>query len=366
MRIPVLADQHFGGRGDSEILYKIQQAFYEDIFWPSIDREGNVTEILCLGDVTDRRKYISYTTLQFAKNMFFEPAHRRGIAVHWLLGNHDLPWKHSLDLSSALAFREYPNVQVYKRATEVSFSGVNTLLVPWLCEQNMDESLQMIQHFQGSVIAGHFEFNGFDVHRGMPQLGGLDASPFASFPLVMTGHYHHKSSKGGIHYLGAPYEMIWTDVNDPRGFHWWTPETHQLDFVENPHKLFYKFYYDDLDAPDNYVESFVAKLTAANLADKIVKIVVKRKTNPLWYEALVDAVTHMGIYSITVVDDATINPVTGIAEDTEPSTLDTLTMIRGYVNGQPWSNTAFQQDVLSLMTDVYHEAAEHARLLARS
>lgn len=363
-RVPIITDTHFGSRGDSQVLYQNQEEFYTKVFWPAIDAEGDVTELVHLGDVTDRRRYINYQTLSFAKHMFFEPARARGITVHWALGNHDLPYKHSLQLSSHEAFREYANVRVYRDATPINIEGVSTLLVPWLCDENMKSSTQAIADFPGAVIMGHFEFIDFEMFRGVTNTHGTSFEQFKHFALVLSGHYHHKSSQGNIHYLGAPYEMIWSDANDPRGFHWWTPQTHVLEFVQNPHRLFYTFVYDDAGKPGTYVQDLLQEMQQLNVVQKIIKVIVKHKTQPMWYDAFVDAALKLGAHDIAFVDDTA-----WVGEDFDAvdhdHALDTHSLIVRYIESLPWANTDMQQDVSRLMTELYAEAAEQAKTVAR-
>ena len=321
--------------------------------------------ILCLGDVTDRRKFLNYQTLSFAKHMFFEPARERGITIHWTLGNHDLPFKHSLQLSSHEAFREYTNVKVYQSAAVVSFRDTPVLLVPWLCDENVTTDMNLIRSFEGAVVMGHFEFGGFEMYRGVPNAHGMSIDDFKHFKLVLSGHYHHRSSHGNIHYLGAPYEMVWSDCDDDRGFHWWTPETHDLEFVRNPYHLFYKFTYDDANQPSPYVKSLLDRMTAANLTQKIVKILVKQKTQPIWFDTFSDAVLKLGAHDIQFVDDTawSLEDFNGVEHN---DALDTLTLIHNYVNGLPWANSEVQRDVTSLLSELYQEAADHAKTVARN
>ena len=364
-KVPVITDLHFGSRGDSQVIYQNQEDFYMKEFWPAIDAYGQVEDILCLGDVTDRRKFINFQTLSFAKHMLFDPAKERNIRVHWVLGNHDLPFKQSLQLSSFEAFREYENLTVYQTATPVTFDGVSILLMPWLCDENREASMQALAEFDGAVVGGHFEFGGFEMFRGVVNQHGSAIDAYRHFKLVMSGHYHHKSSSQNIHYLGAPYEMIWSDYGDPHGFHWWTPQTHHLEFVENPHHLFYKFYYNDAGQPGSYVKTLLDSMHRANLTQKIVKVLVKTKTQPVWYDTFVDAAVKLGAHDIQFIDDVAMTADDMQAEEHDAS-LDTLTLIHKYVDSLPWANAELQHDVTTLLTNLYQEAAEHAKTLART
>ena len=47
---------------------------------------------------------------------------------------------------------------------------------------------------------------------------GLDRIHFDHYDMVITGHYHHRSSDGHVFYTGNPYEITWSDAGDSRGF----------------------------------------------------------------------------------------------------------------------------------------------------
>lgn len=365
-RTPVITDTHYGVRSDHAILYEIQEQFYTDVFWPAIDAEGDVTEILHLGDVTDRRKQINFQTLSFAKRVFFDEAEKRNIQIHWVLGNHDLPFKHSLKLSSHEAFKEYDNIRSYTKATVVPFNGVETLLVPWLCDENVNQFIQAVTEFTGSVVAGHFEFNGFELYRGFMNNHGMETGLFKGFPLVMSGHYHMRSSRDNIFYLGAPYEMVWSDHGNEHGFHWWTPETHALEFVNNPHHLFFTFIYDDSHGSPSYVTELLNEMKTAGVERRIVKVVVRKKTQPLWYESFVDAAMALGAHEMHFVDDTAWGVVDSSEEFDSLAVHDTMTLIQQYVQGLPWSNTYIQNSVSSMLTELYQEASDQSKTLVRS
>ena len=87
---------------------------------------------------------------------------------------------------------------------------------------------------------GHLELQGFYVNKHLVMDDhGMDSNIFSKFEKVFSGHYHTRSDNGKIFYLGNPYEMYWTDVNDIRGFHIFDTETLIHTPVNNPYKLFY-------------------------------------------------------------------------------------------------------------------------------
>lgn len=357
MRYPVVTDTHFGVRNDTPVFYKHQAKFWNDIFWPEIDRATEpVTRLFHLGDLTDRRKYINFITLEFAKQMFFIPARERGIKVEWLLGNHDLPFKNSLRLSSSESFREFENVTVHQWPTEVDVDGRTVLLLPWLCEENIERTLELLKGSPATTCFGHLELAGFDMYRGLTQTHGFDPAYLSGFQLVCTGHYHHKSSKGPIYYLGSPYEMIWSDYGDPRGFHWWDSATNELEFVENPHTVFSRYVYNDSHGDYARVRGLITQMQGDQLQDRFVKLVVKHKANPVWFDMVVDCVNRLGAHDVQFVDETQQDP-SQIVVDTEESQ-DTLSFIHKYVGALPWPDEKVQTDVQGLMSSLYQDATQ--------
>src|SRR5580704_5434111 len=74
---------------------------------------------------------------------------------------------------------------------------------------------------------------------------GMSPALFDKFDVVASGHFHHKSTKGNINYLGSHGEFTWSDYNDERGFHIFDTETRELEFIPNPYRMFEKVHYSD-------------------------------------------------------------------------------------------------------------------------
>ena len=71
MKVAIITDTHFGARSDSIPFDNFFESFYNDSFFPEIEKQG-VKTIIHLGDIFDRRKYINFNTLASCKKYFFD------------------------------------------------------------------------------------------------------------------------------------------------------------------------------------------------------------------------------------------------------------------------------------------------------
>ena len=237
-KLAFLADPHFGARADSPIFHHYFMKFYDDIFFPFIIKE-NIKTLVMAGDFTERRKFINFVTLNKVRNYFIRRIKEIGITMICTVGNHDCYYKNTNEVNSLQElFSDIPNVVIFNETEEIMIDDTKVLLVPWINDENREASLKIINETDAKYCFGHLELNGFLMNRGQKSEVGFDVEPFKKFEMVATGHYHHKSDKENIHYLGSPYEMTFADINDPRGFHIWNTNTKELDFHKNPYKLF--------------------------------------------------------------------------------------------------------------------------------
>jgi len=151
------------------------------------------------------------------------------------------------------------------------------------------------------VILGHLEITGFEMDQGNVCLSGMNKSTFDRFDLVFSGHFHHKSSDGVIHYLGNQYQITWSDYNDPRGFHILDTETRELTFILNPYRLFHKITYDD--STQNF--AYWKQQDFSPYANAYVKVVVTHKQNPYLFDTVMDMLYKMKPIDVTIVEDYT-------------------------------------------------------------
>jgi hypothetical protein len=243
-----------------------------------------------------------------------------------------------------LLLREYDNVTVYSEPTEVMLGQLPTLFIPWINQENEANTLKLIEKTTSKCAMGHLELQGFRVNRQIIMEHGLESKLFGKFIRVYSGHYHTRSDNGIIYYLGNPYEMFWTDVGDTRGFHIFDTETLTHEPVNNPYRLFYNIYYDDT----NY-QTFDTR----EYENKIVRIIVRKKTDTKKFEKFIDKLYGSGVAELKIVENFTIQE----SEDFEAfESEDTLSILNRYI--EEAEINLDKSIVQKMIHEIYQEACE--------
>lgn len=294
-QVAIITDQHFGARGDSPIFLDFYEKFYSEIFFPELIA-NNIDTLLILGDTFDRRKFINFYSLDRAKKMFFDKLKLYNITVYMLVGNHDVAHKNNNLLNSPeLLLNDYDNIHVISHPCTKVIKGVPVCFVPWINPENNSECMQELQNSPARICMGHFEIAGFAMYKGAESHGGLDSTIFGNFTNVFSGHYHHRSNNGNIYYLGNPYELTWSDYNDPRGFHFYNLTTLELTFKKNTNSIFTRLEYDD--------KLSIVDLDSIDLSNNYVKLVVINKTNLVMFDNFVKKLSQKNCAEIKILEN---------------------------------------------------------------
>jgi DNA repair exonuclease SbcCD nuclease subunit len=347
MKIAIISDTHYGARKNSKLFHDYFEEFYQNIFFPTLDERG-IQHVIHMGDCFDSRKGIDFSALQWSKRVVFEPLKERGIEMHLIAGNHDAYYKNTNAVNSVeLLLGEYDNVHVYSEAAEATVADLNVLLVPWINSENEASTTKIIEKTSCKCALGHLELNGFRVNRQIVMDHGLESSIFEKFEKVFSGHYHTRSTDGRIFYLGNPYEMYWTDVNDLRGFTIFDTETLEHEYVDNPYKMFYSITYNDTD---------YQLFDASPYVNKIVKVVVKNKSNTLKFEKFIDKLYSVGVADLKIVENFDFSGWYDKETDEVIQSEDTLSILDRYIEE---SETELDKSrIQSLIREIYQEACE--------
>ena len=347
MKIAIITDQHFGARKNSKLFHDYFLKFYDDVFFPTLEKE-KITTVIDMGDTFDSRKGIDFSALTWAKDHYFDRLRDMGIEVHTIVGNHTAYYKNTNDINAIdLLLREYDNVKVYSETTSIEVCGLNVLLVPWINQENKEMTLKMINKSRAPVCMGHLELQGFKVNDYVVMDHGMDMDPFKKFEKVFSGHFHTRSTQDNISYLGNPYEIYWNDCEDTRGFHLFDTKTLETIPVNNTHRLFYKIYYTDND---------YQLFDTSELEDKIVKLVVRKKTDTKKFEKFIDKLYASNVAELKIVENFEFNGWFDKELDGDYESEDTMSILNNYI--QESEITLDKSIIQKMMNEVYQEACE--------
>jgi uncharacterized protein (UPF0335 family) len=298
-----------------------------------------------MGDTFDSRKGVDFSSLAWAKNNYYDRLEKMGCEIHTIVGNHTAYYKNTNDVNAVdLLLREYENVKIYSEATDIKIDNLNILLVPWINSENEKMTLDAIDNSKSRCVMGHLEFKGFRIHRGFVMDQGTDVKLFDKFDRVYSGHYHTRSDDGKVFYLGNPYEMYWNDLSDTRGFHIFDTETLEHTPIDNPYKMFYNIYYEDTNH-----QTFDTR----KYDDKIVKLIVRKKTDQTQFERFVDKLYNSNVFELKIVENFQLID----NEDFEAfESENTLSILNRYVEE---SEIDLEKSrIQTMISDVYQEACE--------
>lgn len=294
-KICLLSDTHWGIRNDSPHFIEYNKKFLDNIFFPYL-KENNIKEVIHLGDLVDRRKYINFVTAKRLREDFLEKIEENSINMNIILGNHDVYYKNTLGVNALYELIEgkYNNIHIIDEPCIGEWFGQNYLLLPWICDENRDETFKLIGETDAQVVFGHLELVGFEMYKGSPASHGQDSSIFDKFDCVFSGHYHHRSTNGHIFYLGSHSEFTWSDYDDPRGFHIFDTETRQIKFIENPYKIFHKIWYNDEKPID---------IDFSQYTGTIIKVIVQNKNDVILFDKFMGDLEKVEPIEVQVVED---------------------------------------------------------------
>ena len=343
MKIAIFTDTHWTARKSSRHLHDYFELFYKNIFFPALEEQG-VEIVVHMGDAFDNRKSIDFWGLDWTRRVVLEPL--RNYEVHMIVGNHDIFLRNSTEINAPeLLLKDYPNIKTYSSPTNTKVGGIDMTFIPWICSENYDETLKVIKKSKAKIAMGHLELQGFRVNKHLVmEEHGLDPNIFTKFQKVFSGHYHTRSDNGRIFYLGNPYEMYWTDVNDTRGFHIFDTETFEHTPINNPYKLFYNIYYED--TPHQMFD-------VTEYANKIVKVIVRKKSKQKEFDKFIDKLYKVGIQDLKIVENFDIQENEDFVIDEEENT---ISILNRYIDE---SECNFDKNVIKgIFQDLYQQSCE--------
>jgi DNA repair exonuclease SbcCD nuclease subunit len=348
MKIAILNDTHAGIRNSSDIFIEYQERFYSEIFFPYLLEHG-IKQIIHLGDYYDHRKYVNFKALNSNRHVFLDKLKEYGITMDIICGNHDVFYKNTNELCSLKELMGYytNNVNIVMQPRVMDYDGLKIALIPWINNENYHDTMRFIQTCSADWVGAHLELNGFELMKGVMNTHGMDVEPFKRFEVVLTGHFHTKSTNDNIHYLGSQMEFTWADSGDPKYFHVVDTKTRAITPVRNPLTIFEKILYDDKKMDYN------SQYDVSNLKNKFVKLVVVNKSDPYLFDKFVDKIQSVETHELKIAETFTEFMGENV-DDENISVEDTSQLLDSYIDA---IDTELDKDRMkAFMREVYVEA----------
>ena len=345
MKIALITDTHLGARNDNPYYADYFYKFFDIIFFPYI-KKHNINTIIHLGDIVDRRKFINFKTLQDFRKKFVDRI--KDMDVHIIVGNHDTYYKNTNEINAPRELINHFNI--YDNPIKINIDGMDMLILPWVNSSNEEQTRMMLEQETADIVLGHLAIRGFEMNNGFMSDTGLEKQLFRRFEKVLTGHFHKKTDDGQIHYLGSPYEFMWSDYNCPKGFHILDTETREVKRIKNPFTIHHKINYnDELNDYSNYDYS--------QCKDKFIKLIVDKKKDYFLFDKFVDDMyKKTNVYDLKIIEDYSDLDASTVADDIAEKSEDTPTLLENYINQ---TETKLDKNRLkTLMKSLYTEAGD--------
>lgn len=207
-KVLFFSDLHLGIHQNSSTWHNICLQLAEWI--RSVMVEHGLDTIFFAGDVFHDRHEIGVNTLYVAKK-FFDIL--KDFNVHLIPGNHDA-FLHSTVEVNSVEILSRPNVFVYSEPTTIGVLDKRVTFCPW---KTSIKNLTKVD-----MLIGHFEIPNFKMNpTKICDKGESKEDMFERADAVVTGHFHYREFRSYdskyVLYLGSPYEMDFSDREQPKG-----------------------------------------------------------------------------------------------------------------------------------------------------
>lgn len=177
-------------------------------------KEEKADHIIFLGDWNHQRNSLRVDTLAFSRSGL-KKLNECGIPVIMIVGNHDLYYKDSRDVSSIDVYG-FDNITVYDSITKIG----NVVFCPWLVGKEKKDIKDVVDG--ADYVFGHFELPAFLMNAMIEYKGHEGQICYDDFDNVkywaFSGHFHKRQSKGKVFYMGNCFPHDFNDVwDDERG-----------------------------------------------------------------------------------------------------------------------------------------------------
>lgn len=288
----------------------------EWIYKESVARE--IPYIIFAGDLFHDRHRINI----FAYNKTYDILHEysKKIKSYYLIGNHDMFYRFSKNVTSIKPFSEI--IQVIDKPKTIKFHDVPIDFLPYT-ESEQSEELKKIKN-KSDILIGHLSIVGATLnslwstrYKEDDLVEDISETPIKSlsrYQRVFLGHFHAKQKvSNNIEYIGSPLQLSFGEAMDKKGFIIFDPKSVETEFIENnfTSKYFILPYDADFSAYDlknSYLKIITSK--SSKVDQLTIKEEIKNNFGPKTIEVMMPSSSEEDIKlseEISGIEDFTNN-----------------------------------------------------------
>lgn len=248
-KIIFISDIHFGLRSSSEEWQNNIKNYFYHWFIPKIKELKNKKDIciVCLGDVFDDRKAINIEVNNLAIDIFTDLG--KIYPIYIINGNHDLYKRNNLGSTSLRSLENIHNVNIITKSEILNFKNENIdikiIAIPYLGDTN-EETKILNKNSLCQYAFMHTDIINMKYDNNQLIIAGVNTSKFNG--KIFSGHIHKRQEMKNIIYIGSPYQMRRSDINNEKGIYILNLKTSKLAFIKNNYSpIFQKIDIEDFN-----------------------------------------------------------------------------------------------------------------------
>lgn len=344
MKTVIIGDLHIGIRNGNQYFFDMMKNFFKNKFFPFL-YENNITRVIQLGDILDKRKTIDFTIAKFLINDFFGKFEESNIEFYSISGNHDLYYRQSISLDGPSQFTSgCKHVHIVKEPIILD----NFVMIPWVCDENINNIVKFLEDNKDDsrIVLGHFELAGFPVIKGhISDKGTIKTELFHGYQKVLSGHYHSPSMKDNIIYVGTPYELSWNEYGDKKKYYIYDDVNNELTPVYTNESMFVRIDWNNRDSID-----------ISKLKGKYIRVITDENTDEKQLSSYLLSLDKQEIADIKVLHKESIEE-----DEVQDETIvvdDIVTIMMTYIDENIKNNDVESHMAKTMVTDIYKQAQD--------
>lgn len=208
----MFTDIHWGKKANS-VTHNQDCLNFIEWFCDQVRKDPEIDHIVFLGDWHENRSSINISTLKFS-HQGAKLLNDLGLPIYFIVGNHDLYYRHTREIHSLVHFEEFTNIKIIEDNYIAPASEIEggALFSPFLFH---DEYENLENYLDIPVWMGHYEFKGFQVTGyGLVMPTGPEALDFEGPDFIFSGHFHKRQANQNVVYIGNTFPMDFGDAGD--------------------------------------------------------------------------------------------------------------------------------------------------------